>query len=345
MRGSGPGASSDVRSEEMGADGSEDRPASLPIRRLIELLRPIRAGLVAMIGLDTTSALVGLVPPLALGTFVGALVERKDVTEGVLLAGLMGLAMCVEATANFLSEGIYTRNASRLYGNLRMQMFEGARRLSTVDEHEIGGLPSRFISDAESVGVAVLVLDIGAMLLVEFAAATVALGLLAPWTVPVVAPALAATWIVTRRTQEPVASASQNRQEELEAMTKSVTSELAHRDDPQSVRRFSEAVGRVRTAEVRVGWLEALNLQGSGGLAKLGPVAAVVAAAFTGTNQVGTLISLYLIAQRVFFGFDGMVDLSLDLNSVRGAVARCFALVDTPTPATEGEQLPPATDL
>src|ERR1035441_5238072 len=338
-------ASSDMRSEDTGTDRSEDGPASIPARRLVGLLRPIRVGLLAMVALDTTSALVGLVPPLALGTFVAALVERKDTTEGVLLAALMGLAMFVEASANFLAEGIYTRNASQLYGNLRVQMFEGARRLSSIDEHEIGGLPSRFISDAESAGVAVLVLDSGAMLLIEFAAATIALGLLAPWTIPVVAPALGATWIVTRRTQEPVASASQIRQEELEVMTKSVTTELAHREDPQSIRRFSEAVGRVRTAEVRVGWLEALNLQGSGGLAKLGPVAAVVAAAFTGTNQVGTLISLYLIAQRVFFGFDGMVDLSLDLNSVRGAVARCFALVDTPTPATEGEQLPPATDL
>lgn len=330
-------ASSDVSNEDADADGSEDRPAALPIRRLIKLLRPIRGGLVAMIGLDTTSALVGLVPPLALGTFVNALVERKDMTEGILLAGLMGIAMCIESAANFLSEGIYTRNASQLFANLRMQMFEGARRLSSFDGPDVGGLPSRFISDVESSGIAVLVLDNGAMLIVEFAAATIALGLLAPWTLPVVAPALGATWIVTRKLQEPVASASQDRQEELESMTNAVTRELAHRADPQSTQRFFEAVGRVRSAEVRVGWLEALNLQGSGGLAKLGPVAAVAAAAFTGTNQVGTLLSLYLVAQRVFFGFDGMVDLSLDLNSVRGAVARCFELVDTPNAATENQ--------
>ncbi|MGA8295640.1 MAG: hypothetical protein WB770_01190 [Acidimicrobiales bacterium] len=83
-------------------------------------------------------------------------------------------------------------------------------------------------------------------------------------------------------------------------------------------------------SEVHLGWLQALNAQGSGGLAKIGPITAVVAAAFTGTNRIGTLIALYLLAQRVFWGFDGIVDLGLGLNSARGAVARCFALIDGP---------------
>ena len=73
---------------------------------------------------------------------------------------------------------------------------------------------------------------------------------------------------------------------------------------------------------------QALNLQGSGGLAKLGPIAVVVAAAFAGSHHAGTLISIYLLAQRAFWGFDGVVDLSLGTQSVRGAVARCLELVD-----------------
>jgi hypothetical protein len=87
----------------------------------------------------------------------------------------------------------------------------------------------------------------------------------------------------------------------------------------------------VLRAEVHLGWLQALNLQGSGGLAKLGPIAAVVAAAFAGTHHVGALIALYLLAQRAFWGFDGLIDLSLSMQSVRGAIARCFALVDATT--------------
>jgi hypothetical protein len=54
----------------------------------------------------------------------------------------------------------------------------------------------------------------------------------------------------------------------------------------------------------------------------------VVAAAFAGSKQAGTLIAIYLLAQRAFWGFDGFVDLRLGTQSVRGAVARCFELVD-----------------
>lgn len=311
---------------------SEERPAPLPWRRLAGLLRPIRGGVAGMIGLSTGGVLVGLVPPLALGVLVNALVEREDRTEAGLLAGLIALAILVETVAYVLSDGMYTRNAGRLYRNLRLQMFDGARSVASIDDDERSGLPSRFISDAETVGVTVSVLDSGSMLLVEFVSAVVVLGLLSPWTIPVVAPELVLTWIVTRRMQEPVALSSQRRQEQLEQMTRSITRELARRDDPQSTSRFGTVVDRVLAVEVRLGWLQALNLQGSGGLAKLGPIAAVVVAAFTGTHLIGSLIAVYLLAQRVFWGFDGLVDLSLGLQSVRGAVARCFELIDGRSP-------------
>ena len=61
----------------------------------------------------------------------------------------------------------------------------------------------------------------------------------------------------------------------------------------------------------------------------LGPIAVVVAATFAGTAHVGTLLSLYLLSQRAFSGFDGIVDLSLGIKSVRGAVNRCFEYIDS----------------
>ena len=70
--------------------------------------------------------LIGLVPPLALGALVNALVERKDTAEGALLAGLIGFAILVETVAYVLSDGFYARNAGRLYRSLRLLMFEGA---------------------------------------------------------------------------------------------------------------------------------------------------------------------------------------------------------------------------
>jgi len=296
-----------------------------------------------MVGLSTGGVLVGLVPPLALGVLVNALVERNDRAEAALLAGLIASAILIETVAYVLSDGMYARNVGRLYRSLRLQMFEGVRRAPSIDDEERSGLASRFISDAETFGVVVSLLDSGSMLLVEFASAVVVLGLLSPWTIPVVAPELALTWIVTRRMQEPAALASQRRQEELEHMTRSVTRELSRRDDPESPIRFGAVVDRVLGAEIHLGWLQAVNMQGSGGLAKLGPIAAVVVAAFTGTHLIGTLIAVYLLAQRVFWGFDGLVDLSLGLQTVRGAVARCFALIDAPSPTTDQAPRLPTT--
>jgi ABC-type multidrug transport system fused ATPase/permease subunit len=313
---------------------SGDVTAPLDWRRLFGLLRPIRRGLVAMMALSTGGVLMGLVPPLALGVLVNALVERNDRAEAAQLAGLIALAILVETAAYVFSDGVFARNAGRLYRNLRLQMFEGVRREPPSDAEERSGLASRFISDAEAVGGVLTVLDSGAMQVVEFGSAFVALAVLAPWTIVVVAPQLILTWVVTRRMQQPVASAAERRQEELERVTQVIAHELERPDDPEATNRFKRAVDRLLAAEIRVGWLEAVNLQGSGGLAKIGPIAAVVVGAFTGTHLVGTLIALYLLAQRAFWGFDGLVDLSLGLNSIRGAVARCFALVDRPNLTT-----------
>ena len=283
-----------------------------------------------MVGLTVAGVLVGLVPPLALGLLVDALIERNDRPEAVLLAGLIALAFLASAGAYILSEGIYARNAGRLYLNLRTEMFAGALRASRNGQ-DTAGLSSRFISDAETFEqVTLYLIDSGSMALVSFGSALLAIWLLQPWSVVVVAPALAGIWIVTRRMQKPVAVAGERRQEELERMTDAITRELDRPDDPGAPSRFRAAVERLTATEVRLGWLRALNLQGSGGLANLGPIAVVVAAAFLGTKQIGTLISLYLLAQRVFWGFDGLVDLSLGMHGVQGAVARCFDLIDVP---------------
>jgi ABC-type multidrug transport system fused ATPase/permease subunit len=310
------------------------RPEPIPWRRLAGLLRPLWRGTAAMVAFSVAGVLVGLVPPLVLGVLVNALVERNDKQEAALLAVAIALATIAEAALYVASDGMYARNASRLYRNLRLAMFEGAVARARRGE-DTGGMPSRFISDAETLERATLsILDTGAMLGVEFVSALVALATLEPWTLPVVAPVLAATWIVTRRMQDPAAAAGQRRQEELELMTRSLVDELDRGDDPGAASRFRVAAERLLGAEVRYGWLQALNLQGSGGLAKLGPIAVVVAAAFAGSHHAGTLISIYLLAQRAFWGFDGVVDLSLGTQSVRGAVARCLELVD----AAEGRE-------
>ena len=302
-------------------------PGRVPWRRVAGLLVPIRWGLAGMVGLSVTGVLVGLIPPLALGALVDALVERNDRHEAALLAGLIAVAIVVEATAYVLSDGLYARNAGRLHRSLRLQMFDGVRERQKATP-DLSGVPSRFISDVQTLdSITVSILDTGSMVLVEFASAAVAIGVLEPLTLAVIIPILAAIWVVTRRTQEPAALAGQQRQEELERMTEAIVRGLPDRDAGARA-RFAGALERVMHAEVRYGWLQAVNRQGSAGLAKLGPIAVVVVAAFAGTAHVGTLISLYLLAQRTFWGFDGVVDLSLATQSVRGAVNRCFEFID-----------------
>lgn len=317
------------------ADPATMTPVPIPWRRVIGLLRPIRRGVAAMLALTVAGVLIALVPPLALGALVDALLESNDVPEAIVLTGVIAVAICAAAGAYILSEWMYARNAGRLSSSLRVQMFDGAMRRSQGGE-DVTGLPSRFISDAATLEqVTLYLLDSGVMMLVSFGMALVAIEILQPWSVLVIAPALVGIWILTRRMQRPVATAGQRRQEELEKMTDTVSRELARTSDPQASTRFRRAAEGLMAAEVRLGWLRAVNLQGSGGLANLGPIAVVVAAAFVGTQQMGTLISLYLLAQGVFSSFDGLVDLSLGIHGVRGAVGRCFEVIDTPRATPE----------
>jgi ABC-type multidrug transport system fused ATPase/permease subunit len=316
------------------ASNSYREPAPIPWRRAFALLRPLRGGVLAMGGLTVAGVLIGLVPPLVIGALINALVARSVTPHAMPLAGLVALAMVLEACAYVASDGMYARNASHLYRNLRVQMFRGAlRRRTSASVDETAGLPSRFISDAETLErMTLALLDRGLMQIVEFVGALTALAVLEPWTIAVVAPSLAGTWLIARRVQAPTAVAGQQRQQQLEVMTSTLSRLLgrASHGPDEATRRFRLSAERVMAAEVRLGWLRALNLQGSGGLAKLGSLTPVLAAAFLGHHRAGTLMAIYLLAQRVFWGADGLVDLRLDTQSVRGAVARCFELIDTP---------------
>jgi ABC-type multidrug transport system fused ATPase/permease subunit len=318
-------------------------PAPIPWRRVVALLGPLRGGVLAMGGLTVSGVLIGLVPPLVLGALINALVARHAAAQAALLAGLVAGAMLLEAGAYVASDGLYAKNASRLYRNLRLQMFRGALDRRTVaGAPQTAGLPARFISDAETLEQTTLaLLDRGLMQIVELVGALTALAVLDPATIAVVVPSLAATWLVARRVQAPTAGAGQHRQQQLEAMTSTLSRLLGDRSHGphEATNHFRAAAERVMAAEVRLGWLRALNLQGSGGLAKLGSITPILAAAVLGHHQTGTLMAIYLLAQRVFWSFDGLVDLRLDTQTVRGAVTRCFALIDTPTPPG-----PPVTD-
>lgn len=298
----------------------------------------MRGTVVGMVSLTAVGSLLGLVPPLALGVLVNRLAHghhwERVAGWGALIAG----AVLVEAGAYVLSDGLYARATARLYRDLRALMFEGVLRRPPADAEGASGLASRFVSDVETVEqLTVAALDLGVLGLFELGAALVALGALDPWAVALTGVLILATSLLARRTQAPAAGAGKTRQEALEAMSRTLAGALAERANPGRARGpFHRAANRVLQAEVRLGWLEAANRHGSGALAALGPVGVVIVAAFQGDYRAGTLLSLYLLAERAFRGADGLVDLSLDVELVRGAVSRCFALVDAGSVAQAG---------
>jgi ABC-type bacteriocin/lantibiotic exporter with double-glycine peptidase domain len=142
-----------------------------------------------------------------------------------------------------------------------------------------------------------------------------------------------------------VGDAGERRQEALEHMSRRLSGALRHPAETRRQRRFHDAVDRVMSADVRLGWLEAGNRYGSAALAKLAPIGVVVLAAAQGGYKPGTLLSLYLLAERAFTGADSLADVSLDVEAVRGATRRCFELIDAAGRTHPAATTPPAIEL
>lgn len=284
----------------------------LPWRRIVDLARPHRLGLAEMISLSLVGSLVGLVPPLGVGSLVDGLARRGATGASLAWASAIVAAVLAEALAYVASDGLYARTAGRLLRDLRVKMLEGSpgRAAAAV---------TRFVSDVEKLEeLAVLALDQGAVGLFDLLAPLVALAVLDPVALGAFAAVLAVSTLAARRGQLPAGAAGLERQEALETMAAA----LARRGDACS------AFERVLRADVRLGWLSAANRHGSRALVGLGPVVVVLAAGAHGGHRVGGLLSIYLLAGRAFGGAETLIDLGLDLEVVRGAIRRCFELVD-----------------
>lgn len=302
----------------------------IPWLRLVPLMRPVRAQLAAMVAFTGLGALVGLVPALALGSLVDDLAGAHRGSGAALAAGLIVAAIVVEALAFTLSDGFFTKAVASLYRDLRLMMFAGVQRAPQHSSEDLAGLTSRFVSDAEAMQeLIVSPIDTAVMGAFELVSALVALVVLsAPGAgVAVVLGLIAA--ILARTLQAPAAEAAQERQEALEAMSRSLAGELSRRlRDEGGARRFAQSATRVLHREARLGWLEAVSRYGSGAAANLGPIAVVIVAALTSSLKAGVLLSIFLLAQRAFSAADDLLEIGLDVEIVRGAVARCFQLVD-----------------
>jgi ABC-type multidrug transport system fused ATPase/permease subunit len=308
--------------------------APIPWRRLLALTRPARRSLLGMVALTALGALLGLVPPLAFGALINDLASGHH-TGGTSLrvapaVALIVAALLLEALSFALSDGLFAQAVGTLYRELRMLMFRGLQSRAPATAPELAGAASRFISDAEALrDVVVAPLDTAVIGLFELLSALATLAVLYPPAALYGAALIALTGLVTRFSQTPLAPAAEERQEALEAMSSSLAAELSARlDRDAAAGRFRTAVTHVRRREVRLGWLEAANRYGAGAAANLGPIAVVVLAALQHNFSAGTLLALFLLAERAFSGADSLIDLGFDLELVRAAVSRCFELVD-----------------
>lgn len=329
------------RFESWGRRAGSTPPArsAIPWRRVTRLARPVRRRLIAMVALTATGAVVGLVPAFALGSLLDALATGGQGRGAALDVSLILAAILLEAFAFAVSDGFFATAVARLYRDLRVLMFAGAQRAGPHDGERLAGLSARFVSDAEALQeLIVSPLDTTVMALSELLSAIAALIVLDPLAAAAAAGVALLGAVLVRTTQPRAAIAAEERQEALEAMSVSLAAELSGRlEQRAAAERFRHAASAVLRREARLGWIEAGSRYSATAVASLGPIAVVLVAAASGSFRAGTLLSIVLIAGRVFSAVDDLVEIGLDVELVRGAVRRCFELVDV-----AGSPPPPA---
>ena len=93
-----------------------------------------------MVALSTLGSFAGLVPPITLGYLINDLVERHGVKpEDALWAALLAGAIVLEAAAYIASDGLYARNAGRLYRSLRLRMFDSVTATPAAERPDVDG--------------------------------------------------------------------------------------------------------------------------------------------------------------------------------------------------------------
>ncbi|MHB1538533.1 MAG: ABC transporter transmembrane domain-containing protein [Solirubrobacteraceae bacterium] len=333
----------DVDGELAVVDQQRRARPPIPWRRLVGLMRPVRPQLLAMVALTVAGAVAGLVPAFALGSLVDALAAGGAHRGATLDVVLILAAVATEAIAFAVSDGFFSTAVARLYRDLRVLMFAGARRSGPRTGEQLAGLSARFVSDAEALEeLIVSPLDTTVMALSELVSSIAALIVLDPLGAAVALGGALLGAAVVRVTQRPAAAAAEERQEALEAMSVSLAVELCDRIDERAAsERFRTAASGVLRREAHLGWLEAGSRYSATAVASLGPIAVVLVAALSGSFKAGTLLSIMLIAGRVYSAFDDLVEIGLDVELVRGAVRRCFELVDAD--GGDGPGGPPGT--
>lgn len=305
----------------------------LPWRRLALLLRPSRGPLAALVLLGAVGSAAGVVPALAAAAVIDRLAGtgRGGIALVPALVLIAAVLLC-ETGCYVAADTLYNRVAGRFARDLRVQMFAGAessfgRNGGPKPGDRGAGIASRFISDAElpaEMAVGTLDLAVGAGLTAMAALAAVAfLDLMA---LPIVVGLGIAALLLGRRLQRSLGDLAEERQEALEEMGEQIAAALAQRRAGRT--RFLGSVERLYRLDVRLGWLQARGAHIPGLLTGAGSFAVVLAAAAAGEHHAGSLLALFALAGRALAASDDLLEVNLDVELVRGAISRCFELID-----------------
>jgi ABC-type multidrug transport system fused ATPase/permease subunit len=292
--------------------------------RLWALMRPARGRIAGMLACTAVGAAAAVVPPVLAGRFIAALAGHGH--HAVLYGGLIAGATVLSSLAYAISDAAHAAVGAGLFARLRTQMLHGALRLVRRGARPGPGIVSRFVSDAELLESATVgALDAATLASFELAFALAALGILDLPALGATAVLVAASAVGVRLAQRPLPQAGEARQEALEEMAAGVQRTLA---TLAHAAEASRAIDRARGADVRLGVLEAANRHFSGALSGLVPIGVTVVAGVSGHPSLPTLLAVLLVSERALQAADDVADIAVDVHSVRGAIARCFALTD-----------------
>jgi ABC-type multidrug transport system fused ATPase/permease subunit len=283
-----------------------------------------------MLALTALGSGLAVVPPIAAGPFIVSLLHPGDLPHVLGWGGLIAATSVLSAAAYGFSDGIRSTVSAGLYARLRVLMLDGALRAPSSSRDD-EGVVSRFISDAEHVEMStVAALDDLVVAALELLWCLAALTLLDPWSAPTVVVMLGVGAVVLRVAQRPLGDAGQARQERLQELSVALVSVFTRRGPRAPA---VGAIGAAREADVRLGRLEAVNHHVSRALADLGPLVVVGLAALRGGLSFSVILSLLLVTERALHAAAELSDVAVDVETVRGAVIRCFEVVDGVTPA------------
>lgn len=279
-----------------------------------------------MLALTALGSALAVVPPLAAGPFVVSLTEHANLAGAARWGALIAAASMLSALAYAFSGVTRSTVSAALYERLRTTMLDGVLRARDPSSRQRQGAVARFISDAESLETAtVSALDDLTIASLELLWCFGALILLDPISLPTIVILMVMAGLLVRVVQRPLANAGEERQERLEDLSVAVGGAMM-----RSARRTAaiSAIAHTRHADARLGRIEAVTREFAAALADLIPLVVVGIAAARGGLSVGPLLSLLLVSERALSAGAELAHVSIDVESVRGAVSRCFELVD-----------------